>query len=378
MVKVRPWMKQPEKNCKEWEVDIRFRWPQTRTWYRERVKSPVTSKSGSKAWGEEREAALLGRGPAPKGPPPAPATPTLKEFGPRWIRDYCRANRLKPATINRRELALKHYLYPLLGEKRLGELGATDYDLLKAVALDRPKPLAPGTVNLMLLLLHKMLATAKDWGLIPEAPRPKLLKLPRVEVACYEPEEYERLVDAARGLDHQTYLVLLLAGDAGLRLGEICALERGDVDMKRGRLVISHNLSDGEESTPKGNKSRVVELTARLKAALKTQLGNHIGRRVLYHPGRKRELYRQLVARWVGKAELAAGFSDEAGATGAVHKLRHTFGTQLAAAGVPVREIQALMGHESLKTTEIYLHLAEAYRGRAIRLLEESRGSLEK
>ena len=40
------------------------------------------------------------------------------------------------------------------------------------------------------------------------------------------------------------------------------------------------------------------------------------------------------------------------------HELRHTFGTQLAAAGVPLRTIQEWMGHRDAKTTEIYRHYA--------------------
>jgi integrase len=40
------------------------------------------------------------------------------------------------------------------------------------------------------------------------------------------------------------------------------------------------------------------------------------------------------------------------------HELRHTFGTQLAAAGVPLRTIQEWMGHADAKTTEIYRHYA--------------------
>ena len=40
------------------------------------------------------------------------------------------------------------------------------------------------------------------------------------------------------------------------------------------------------------------------------------------------------------------------------HELRHTFGTQMAAAGAPLRAIQAWMGHADASTTEIYAHYA--------------------
>ncbi len=40
------------------------------------------------------------------------------------------------------------------------------------------------------------------------------------------------------------------------------------------------------------------------------------------------------------------------------HDLRHTFGTTLAAAGVPLRTIQEYLGHADIKTTQIYMHYA--------------------
>jgi integrase len=369
-VKVRAWINK-DGEPDGWEVDIRFRWPQTRRWHRERIKSPVPSKTGSKAWGDEREGWLLARGPAPDKPPPPPA-PTLRKFGERWMRDYCEANQLAPATKKSRETLLNRHLYPLLGDRAIDEITTADGDRLKA---ERRK-MKPRSVNLILVTLSKMLSTAKDWGLIEKVPKLRALKVPKTEVEVYEPEEYERLVSAAAEIDHPTYTVVLLAGDAGLRSGEIRALERGDIDLKAGRLTVQHNFSSNEEWTTKGGRARVVELTARLKEALKVQLGSHIGRRVFRRPRVGGDLYRQQVSHWVRAAERKAGLRLTAKKNGAVHKLRHTFGTQLAAAGVPPREIQELMGHASLVTTQIYLHLARVHRGRGIRMLEASRGPL--
>lgn len=56
------------------------------------------------------------------------------------------------------------------------------------------------------------------------------------------------------------------------------------------------------------------------------------------------------------KALVAAGLSPEF----SFHDLRHTFGTTMARAGVPVGAIQAWMGHANLSTTQIYMHYAPA------------------
>jgi hypothetical protein len=57
-VKVRQYKKRGKSG---WEVDIMFKWPDGEL-YRERVKAPVGSKSGAKAWGEQRQSELLSRG----------------------------------------------------------------------------------------------------------------------------------------------------------------------------------------------------------------------------------------------------------------------------------------------------------------------------
>jgi integrase len=73
----------------------------------------------------------------------------------------------------------------------------------------------------------------------------------------------------------------------------------------------------------------------------------------------------------LGRAERVAGLrARKDGSQAPVHRLRHTFGSRLAAAGATVREIAELLGHTSLQMAEWYIHLARAHRSRANRLLE--------
>ncbi len=66
-VKIKPY----PKNVDRWWVELRFRWPEDRTLYRERIVAPVTGKSAAQRWGEERERSLLHAGkPRPALPPP--------------------------------------------------------------------------------------------------------------------------------------------------------------------------------------------------------------------------------------------------------------------------------------------------------------------
>lgn len=83
-------------------------------------------------------------------------------------------------------------------------------------------------------------------------------------------DDFERLVEAARKRSHDAYLVVLLGGEAGLRCGEIAALEWGDVDLKKRQLCIQRTVWKGHTASPKGGRLRYVPMTQRLAAALHT------------------------------------------------------------------------------------------------------------
>jgi integrase len=225
----------------------------------------------------------------------------------------------------------------------------------------------------VLSLLVQLLRTAHAWGLRGPVAAAKYLKAPPAEVHPYEPEEERRLVAAAKALGPHVYAAVLLGDDAGLRASEIAALERASVDQEAGAIEVENNFSDGEPATPKTAKSRRrVPLTKRLKEALRVQLLAHAGPRVFARKDGTAQ-GRQDIARWLAQAERRAGLRVRGqGKVAAVHRLRHTFGTRLAAAGATVKEIAEALGHASLKESETYIHLARAHRSRAIALLEES------
>ncbi len=74
---------------------------------------------------------------------------------------------------------------------------------------------------------------------------------------------------------------VLLAGDAGLRTGEIIALDWTDIDFKRGLITVSKSEWNGQVTLPKGGRARRLPMTKKLAAVL--QAHRHLGGpRVLY------------------------------------------------------------------------------------------------
>jgi integrase len=112
------------------------------------------------------------------------------------------------------------------------------------------------------------LKTAVDWNVIEEVPCGiKLLKAPKTTASFYDFGAYERLVEAAHS-DVLTYLVVLLGGEAGLRGGEIIALEWPNVDLQKRQLCVAQSEWRGHVTMPKGGRLRYVPLTRRLAEAL--------------------------------------------------------------------------------------------------------------
>lgn len=340
-----------------WMVDIRLRLP-TGVQIRDRKKAPVSSRSAAERWGQARVNHLLAFGTTPE----KKEVPTLAQFEARFIDGYAIANRQKHSGIVSKRSIFKHHLVPQLGAKRLDEISTADVQALKADLAARGK--APKTVNCVLTVLKKLLDVAVDWEVISAAAaKIELVKLDEQEMRFYDQEQFEALLMASRKVDPRAELVVLLGGDAGLRKGEIVAVEQQDVDRKRGILTVRHGEWRGVVSSTKGNRARPIPMTERLAAALAAS--RHLrGDRVLYRDD-GRTVSPKMLYMWMCSAQRLAGLE----VTGGVHVLRHSFAARLAMHGAPAKAIQELMGHRNLSTTMRYMHLSPAAKDSAIRLL---------
>jgi integrase len=179
--------------------------------------------------------------------------------------------------------------------------------------------------------------------------------------------DFERLVIGAKDEDWRAYVLVLLSGEAGLRLGEMAALEYPDLNLSTGELMcVRRSVWKGQIDLPKGHRVRSVQLSDLLIAALREH--RHLrGPRVLYDD-HGAPLSEGVIQGFVKRAARRAGLVNNG-----PHMLRHTFCSHLAMAGVPAVVIQALAGHADLRTTQRYMHLTSAASDSAIRRLESVR-----
>jgi integrase len=153
-----------------------------------------------------------------------------------------------------------------------------------------------------------------------------------------------------------------LGGEAGLRCGEIMALEWTDIAFAKRQLTVARSEWKGHVTMPKGGRIRYVPMTKRLTDALRG--ARHLrGPRVLCDAEGKpltQKVLQVLMRRTARRAKVKPG----------IHILRHTFCSHLAMRGAPARAIQELAVHQDLGTTQRYMHLSPAALDAAIRLLE--------
>ena len=328
--------------------------------YRERRRLTTRSKSAAQRWGEDRERHLLqyGRPQAKK------EVPTLEQFAPKFLDGHARANRQKPSGIAAKENIVSVHLIPLLGTKRLDAITNADVQELKAQLRDR----APKTVNNVLGVLSVLLKKAVEWEVLERMScMIRLLPVPKPSARFHDFGAYEQLVSAAEEIDPRAHLIVLLGGEAGLRCGEIAALEWADVDLQKRQLCVQRSEWKGHVTVPKGGRLRYVPMTNRLATALREH--RHLRTRRVLCQEDGTSLTTKMVADHVRRSARRAGLASHG-----VHVLRHTFCSHLAMRGAPARAIQELAGHQDIGTTQRYMHLSPAALDAAIRLLESPAG----
>lgn len=362
-IKIRPYKGRTD----VFQVDIRIELPSGET-IRERKKAPVSSRTGARRWAEARERELFQRGMAPKPDKPKDV-PTLSAFEKRYMDGHVKANRQKHSTFTSKESIFKSQLIPHLGSKRLDQITNEDVQKLKASLTHHSRK----HTNNVLTVLSTVLKAAVEWNVIDTLPCTiKLVKVAPGEREFFDFDDYERLLEAAQAIDPRTHLLVLLGGSAGLRVGEILALEWPDVDFRRGLLTIQRAEWRGVVDTPKSGRGRRIPMTTRLAEALKAH--RHLrGPRVLYRDDGT-TVTAKLLKGWLATAEKRAQLPIK----GNTHKLRHTFCSHLAMRGAPAKAIQELAGHADLSMTMRYMHLAVGTLDNTIRLLEQPASRLGK
>lgn len=179
-----------------------------------------------------------------------------------------------------------------------------------------------------------------------ERPLPKFLRLPEIEALMAAPG------DTPAGLRDRALLELLYA--SGLRAGEAAALDVDDVDLEAGQVRVRCG---------KGGKERIGLLGAPAVRAVREYL--QFGRPALAAKRAGASTRALLLNKLGGRLSdrgIRRTFDRYAAAVGArlkitPHVLRHSFATHLLEHGADLRDVQELLGHADIGTTQVYTHV---------------------
>jgi integrase len=281
---------------------------------------------------------------------------TIGEASARYIVQAERRGR-KRSTCANIESETRVHLEPFFGERAIDSIQSED--VLDLIGVLEGKGRSPKTIRNVIAtlsaLLNRYAASNPCEGLelpaVPETTEIRYLSLEEVDAAVRHarPGMYQA-IDRA---------LFLTAAMTGLRKGELLALRWRDVDWPAARIRVRQNWVRGEFGTPKSKRStRSVpmadEVGGELERLFKRSRFQGDGELVFAHPASGEPLPKANVTRRFRKALKKAGLDD----SHRFHDLRHTFGTRMAAAGVPMRTLQEWLGHRDLATTQIYADYA--------------------
>ena len=155
-------------------------------------------------------------------------------------------------------------------------------------------------------------------------------------------EEIARMFESTLNIRHR--LVLMFLYYTGIRLNEIVNLKWEDIDFDRGTIHLK---------VAKGEKERVIFLHDKLKNFIDYFNVKSKGYVFMSNLGKKydKRTIQLIVRNAAEKARIGKRITP--------HTLRHSFATHLLEAGADIRQIQKLLGHSSLQTTQIYTHVSK-------------------
>ena len=286
------------------------------------------------------------------------AVPTIRVYAKTLLEVQAAGD--KPGSKRDKDQRLEHDILPAVGDLRIDELRQHHVDGIVATMLARGT--ARKTVNNSLGVLSTLVLYAARNKVLVDPELTFSIPAQQAELEAVAPADVDLLVAASR--DPRYTVALLLAADAGLRIGEIRALARADINELAREIGVSKSRDRaGELGDTKGWERRTVPVSARLWEALRAVpdvgplvFSRRDGKPIGY------DVVRDTIHEIYVRAKVTAPRHPW-------HALRHTFGTELGRAGVPPHVIQRLMGHQSIETTLRYVHLDRADKRRAIESL---------
>ncbi len=292
--------------------------------------------------------------------------PSLKEYFDRFILEYSMLNH-KDSTRDNYLSLMKNHILPEFGKKRLNEI---DKKGIKSFLIRKQNTgLSTSSVRLMQKYLSAVLRQAIDDELITANPAAGTGRYITKKDTGRKPmpfteEEMRQFEKTAFECFPRYYPLFICALRTGMRLGELTALKPEDIHFDRGCISVMRNLGrKGRIDLPKGNRTRIVDMTDNLETVLRRYLTQRKKEALAKGRGRPPEwlFYNEngslinhgsFRTRVFHKCLANAGLEKRG-----LHDLRHTYATLRIQAGDNIADVSRQLGHADIKTTiNTYYH----------------------
>jgi integrase len=318
---------------------------------------------------------------------------TVHAYGDRWLREHVAIN-CKPRTRELYASVFKRHIYPALGDLPLADV--TRERLRELLATKAGAGLSRATLSNIIIPTRAMLNAAVDDGRIPGNPAVRLGRYSRGlteqdarKVTALTTEELSAVLGAALKHYPEYADVLHVLAWTGLRLGEACGLQWGDLDAAGGFLEIRRAISYRQHrilvGAPKSGQARRVDVPRGLVVRLAERRSIRQAEAAL--AGHE-------VAPWIFPAPIdGANPMNPAFMRFKVwyrvlehaklrdvrlHDLRHTYASLLLQAGEPIAYVKEQLGHSSIQVTvDLYGHFVPGANRAAVDRLAEATAGVE-
>jgi integrase len=218
---------------------------------------------------------------------------------------------------------------------------------------------SPSSVNRELELLSRIFSLAVERGEMESNPFKGVKKLAADNLITryLTADEEERLLAVLTGRRAHLRPIVLLGLHTGMRRGEILSLQWEQVDFARELIQLLRT---------KSGKPRSVPMNSVVKATLLEQR-ERVGNSEYVFPNRRTGKALTDIKNAFSAALKKAGIEDFR-----FHDIRHSAGTRMADAGVPITAVSDILGHADIRTTMRYAHATDEARRRAVNALEEA------
>ena len=317
---------------------------------------------------------------------------TLAKYTELWLREIA-PGKLAKSTLARDRQDIDRFL-PVLGHYKLTELRPEHFrnfytELRKVISLETGRPLSEHTVEGVHATLCTILSDAMEGGFLDHNPAWRTYRYAgrKKEKKIADLETLQRIIGALEeeSLKYETYYKLIIA--TGMRRGECCGLQWGDISWQERSIHIQRNVVKvtGEEIFTKETKTvagdRYVYFSLEMESLLK-EFQQECAWETEAYDGRELEDTDYIFRRHGGRLPMAPStftwrfklILKKHGLPTAlnVHSLRHTNASLLIAGGADVATVAGLLGHSQPSTTlDIYTHAFDKNKKSASQVLQE-------